>query len=316
MSVGLRVQDEWRPLAERWHEALYGRDGFYRRAWPVDHFRTSAHVGHAFADAIVALARKHRLTCVYDIGAGAGELLEQVAAGAPDLDLVAIEPGGRPADATSGIEWREHLPATMSGLVVANELLDVVPCQVVALDESSAVRIVEVDRSGRRERLGRRIDEAEASWLARWWPLDRPGDRAEIGRSREEVWAEVCSRTDGVCVAIDYGHMRTARPVAGSLTAYRAGRRVDRAYDGSCDITAHLAVDALQARVGGGLSSQRESLQRLWDRAPADTGGSGGSRLSMLRERSERGELTSRDGLGGHWWLVTETRAAKSGDAP
>ena len=69
-------------------QALYGSGGFYQRGErPAAHFRTSVHTSARYAAAVLALLRHTdaalghppRLDLV-DIGAGQGELLEQVLA--------------------------------------------------------------------------------------------------------------------------------------------------------------------------------------------------------------------------------------------
>jgi hypothetical protein len=54
-------------------------------------------------------------------------------------------------------------------------------------------------------------------------------------------------------MAIDYGHVRVERATGawdgGTLAAYRRGRLVSPVPDGSCNITAHVAVDACAAAV-------------------------------------------------------------------
>ncbi|MBM0240015.1 SAM-dependent methyltransferase, partial [Micromonospora sp. ATA32] len=94
--------------------------------------------------------------------------------------------------------------------------------------------------------------------------------RAEIGRTRDEAWADAVRKIDrGLALAVDYGHTRDERPVDGTLTGYRAGRQVAPVPDGSCDVTAHVAVDSVAAAgatVAGRtytLVSQREALRAL-----------------------------------------------------
>ena len=156
---------EWVPLRVAWHEALYGDDGFYRTSWPADHFRTSAHVSPAFAEAVVELARRHGLTSVCDIGAGGGELLAQIHRMEPSWTLLGVEIRPRPHGLPDEIGWRHELPAGHDGLVFANELLDNVPCDVVELDADGCHRVVEVDRVTGEERLGSPADPEQLRWL-------------------------------------------------------------------------------------------------------------------------------------------------------
>ena len=98
------------PWKAAWDEALYGATGFFRRESPAAHFRTSVHASPLFARALVRLVREAGLDTVVDIGAGRGELLGQVHAIAPDLDLLAVEVAARPAELPPAIAWTTALP--------------------------------------------------------------------------------------------------------------------------------------------------------------------------------------------------------------
>ncbi|WBB55424.1 SAM-dependent methyltransferase [Verrucosispora sp. WMMD573] len=147
-------------------------------------------------------------------------------------------------------------------------------------------------------------------------PTDRipPMGRAEIGRTRDEAWADALRRVDrGLALAVDYGHLRAERPIDGTLTGYRAGRQVPPVPDGSCDVTAHVAMDSVAssgarvARCAYVLTSQREALRALGadggrpalSLASSDPAGY----LRALATASAAAELTDPAGLGGHWWL-------------
>jgi SAM-dependent MidA family methyltransferase len=198
----------WRTAMER---ALYGPDGFYRRpgAGPADHFRTSAH-NPVFAEAVgrlvlrvdARLGRPARLDFV-DMAAGRGELVagvvEWLAAEAPEvaarLRAVAVDLGPRPDALPEAVEWAAAAPAGVVGLLVANEWLDNVVCDVAEVGDDGVVRIVEVDPGSGAERLGPLPDAAQREWLARWWPLgggeaDAAGDGApdtEFGDADSEA---------------------------------------------------------------------------------------------------------------------------------
>ena len=64
-----------------------------------------------------------------------------------------------------------------------------------------------VDTDGTESARAAPPDPADRAWLDRWWPLAEPGDRAEVGRPRDQAWAAAVGRIErGVAVAIDYGH--------------------------------------------------------------------------------------------------------------
>ncbi len=312
----MRSSGGWPTLRDAWQEALYGVDGFYRRALPSEHFRTSVHASPLFAAALVGWARQHGLTTVTDIGSGAGELLAQIHRIAPDLLLTGVDLRPRPRGLPDAVDWRHDVSGELSGLVLANELLDDIPCAVVEVDDVGAVRTVEIEPSSGAERLGALATAADTAWCDRWWPVRQPGERAEVGLEREDFWADICGRTTtGICVAIDYGHTRATRPGGGSFAAYRDGRAVPAVADGSCDLTAHVAVDALAARVGAQLERQRDVLPRLGvsarrpglELAATDPAGY----VRELAKAGEAAELTGSPGLGDFWWVVT--RVGSSG---
>lgn len=302
----------WREATQH---ALYGDGGFYRRTGdgPADHFRTSAHASPRFAEALLALARSAGLTTVVDVGAGRGELVRVLHAIDLGLRLVAVEVVDRPAGLPGDIEWAAEVPRDVDALVVANEWLDNVPVDIV-VHTADGPRVVRVDALGR-ERLGPRPDEDDLAWLERWWPAAGPGSRAEIGRPRDDAWAQlVAGVRRGLAVAIDYCHARPDRPVAGSLTGYRNGRQVPPVPDGSCDLTSHVALDACAAagEAAGAsatlLTTQRSALPALGlhgDRPPhglAATDPQG--YLAAMSAAGEVAELTARGGLGDFGWLV------------
>ncbi|TCB98961.1 hypothetical protein E0H26_05980 [Micromonospora zingiberis] len=142
----------------------------------------------------------------------------------------------------------------------------------------------------------------------------RPGNLAEIGRARDEAWAEAVGHVDrGLALAVDYGHLRAGRPVDGTLTGYRGGRQVPPVPDGSCDVTAHVAMDSVAsagervARCAYLLGSQRDGLRALGadgGRPPLSLAASDpAGYVRALAAASAAAELTDPAGLGGHWWL-------------
>lgn len=300
----------WLTWREAWDRALYGRDGFYHRQRPSDHFRTSVHASPLFARAIVTLVRRRRLNHLIDYGAGGGELLSHVRALAPELALTGVDLRARPPDLPAGITWLRRLPDRLNGVVIANELLDNVPCDVVELDDHHIVRVVEVQPVGGAERLGEPAASESLDWLERWWPLDRPGQRAAIGLPRDRVWSAACRRVHhGVALLVDYGHRRDSRPPTGTLASYRNGRQTPVRLDGRHDVTAHVAIDSVAAAVGGELNTQREMLHRLAvvanRPAPATVANEPGGYLRALAEAGAAMELTAQPGLGDFWWLLT-----------
>ncbi|MFF8269396.1 SAM-dependent methyltransferase [Streptomyces sp. NPDC016562] len=302
----------WRGAMET---ALYGPGGFYVRPGgpgPAGHFRTSVHASPLYARAVARLLRwvdaqlGHPAELgLVDVGAGRGELLAGVlAALEPEPELAArvrpyaVERARRPDGTDPRIRWVAEPPERTTGLLFANEWLDNVPLEI-----AQDGRYVLVAPDGT-ESAGGPLEGADRAWLERWWP---GGGRAEIGRTRDEAWAAAVGTLErGLAVAVDYAHTREARPPYGTLTGFRSGREVPPVPDGSCDVTAHVALDAC-AGPGAALLTQREAL--------ADLGVSGArpplalasadpaAYVRGLAAAGEAAELTARGGLGDFLWL-------------
>ncbi|MEH0823579.1 MULTISPECIES: SAM-dependent methyltransferase [unclassified Micromonospora] len=333
--------------------ALYGPDGFFvSGAGPAAHFRTSVHASPVFAASVLrqlemvdaALGHPARLDVV-DVGAGRGELLRTLLAqAAPELATrirpVAVERATRPPDLPPEIGWRPDIPDGITGLLLATEWLDNVPLDV-AVHTPAGWRVLLVDPTTRQETVGPPPSPTDTTWLTRWWPVPPPapmikefvsaegpdqdtnslitdvgqgGGRGEIGVERDLAWAGAVGKVArGLALAVDYGHLRESRPLDGTLTGYRGGRQVPPVPDGSCDVTAHVAMDSVAsagervARCAYSLVSQREALRALGadggrpplSLASRDPAGY----LRALATASAAAELTDPAGLGGHLWL-------------
>ncbi len=301
----------FRPWAVAMQDALYGEDGFFLRHSPAQHFRTSVTASPVFATAVRrlaglvddALGRPDPFDVV-DVGAGCGELLS----GLGDVPARWRLTGVDLAPAPGGLAWSATIPSC-AGLLIANEWLDDVPLSVL-FDG----RVVEVDAAGA-ERLGGPAAPPDLDWASRWWPQGR---RVEVGLSRDRAWAGAVGQLRrGLAAAVDYGHVlggitlgdRTQfgdrRP---TLTGYRDGRQVRPLPDGSCDLTAHVALDSCAAATGGRVIRQREALLSLGiddTPPPRELALSAPRRyLTRLQEASQAAELLDPRGLGSFGWLV------------
>ncbi|HTW19852.1 MAG TPA: SAM-dependent methyltransferase [Mycobacteriales bacterium] len=292
-------------------DALYGERGFYLGPdAPARNFRTASHAGPVWAQAIRTLADRVDAALgspagftIVDVGAGGGELLGRLASSAPRRwSLVGVDVAPRPHVLPGRVAWQDRPPHRVVGLLVAIELLDVVPLDIATVTERGP-RLLVVDPSGS-ERIGGPLTDADARWIERWRPRASLGDRIEIGRSRDEVWRALSGTVDrGVAVAIDYA-ADPEQSRAGSLTAYCAGREVAVRPDRGRDLTAHVSFDSL-TEPGDRVVTQREALTALGVRAdlPHYTG-EAPAYLAGLERTGAAAELLERSGLGGFTWLV------------
>jgi SAM-dependent MidA family methyltransferase len=302
-------------------DALYGAGGFYRSSdGPAGHFRTSSHVGAAFAEAVRRCAvevdtalGQPAVFDVVDVGAGRGELLTALAdRGVSERwRLTGVEVVDRPPGVPQPIRWQPDLPERVTGLVVANEWLDTIPLDIAVMTEHGP-RLVLVGDDGS-EVPGPPLMSAHQQWLDRWWPLAAVGDRGEIGSTRDDAWSTVIRSIDrGVAVAVDYTHLRRNRPAAGTLCGYRRGAAVAPLPDTTCDVTAHVALDACAhaGRLAGApdsiLMTQRSALRRLGVDAqrPLRTPADPKAYLSAVALAGAQAELIDRAGLGAFSWLI------------
>ena len=106
---------------------------------------------------------------------------------------------------------------------------------------------------------------------------------------------------------MDYAHTAATRPPFGTLTGFREGRETTAVPDGSCDITAHVALDAC-ALPGGRLLTQREALCALGvtgARPPLTLASTDpAAYVRALASATEAAELTAPGGLGDFRWLL------------
>lgn len=328
-----------RPWREAMQDALYGPAGFYHRpeGGPGQHFRTSTSASVHFARAVLRLlvvvdeelGRPGRLDLV-EVAAARGALLTTIAALAatkvPDLAdrlvLTGVELAARPSGLPPAIGWVADLAdlPPLTGLLLANEWLDNVPLDVVE-QTGDGPRLVQVEADGT-ESLDGAPAAAEQAWLRDWWPGLADGDRADVGLPRDDAWSAAVRRlSGGLALAIDYGHVLPERAsgayAGGTLTGYRGGRQVGAVPDGSCDITAHVALDSVAAAGAAAagtaadgtlLTDQRSALRALGltgarperELAARDPRGY----LAALQSSGEQAELTARGGLGDFGWVL------------
>jgi len=313
----------WTPWKQTWDQALYGESGFYRQpSGPAGHFSTATQgvpqIGEQLAGALLTLMDQEGLTTFVDMACGRGELLEQVHRLRPQLLCLGVDVVARP-DLSEPIGWLqspggERLPDGLDGLtdtlLFANEWLDVVPCPIAELGEHGELCEVMVNASTGDEKLGDLLSGAGLRWCERFWPVEdlEPGDRVEIGQTRDLAWEDLLSRLgSGLAIAVDYGHTIDSRPRQGTLTGFREGRQVLPVPDGSCDLTAHVAMDAL---IHDKLLDQRTALKQLGVSGqipPVELART--SPMAYLRglsSASAAAALTARGGLGDFLWAFKQ----------
>ena len=308
-----------------WRDAwMSANERFYGSQNAEDHFLTSIEMSSTVAAVIARMidSQRSRLDAedfhVIDIGAGSGRLLELLRTHlGDDVHLLGVDIRERPADLPADISWHRALIDSESenitqrdgeicGIVIAHEFLDDVPCDVVELDDELEPRVVLVDPASGIEELGPRLEDPAArrlltdarvqammEWLRTWWPPTRPGARREIGLDRERVWSKLTGIVhSGMAIAVDYAHARSDRAAglwdAGTVKGFSGGRPRRSTPDGTCNVTAHVSIDALASPTGTIASQSQVIADSTLNSWPSGLGS-----YTWLMQPIERGTMTS-----------------------
>ena len=313
------------PFSEYMQLALYGEGGFYttggRAGRRGGDFITSPEVGPLFGTVIARaldtwwkeLGSPSRFDVV-ECGAGPGTLARSILAAQPEcadaMHYVAVEiAASQRALHPQGIESRETLPdGPITGVIMANELLDNLPFRLFVFDGSWMEAFVSLATGGQFVEVLRTPD-AVPSCL----PLNAPlGSRAPI-QDAAASWVRDCLSkiNHGRLLLFDYCSTSTAEI---ALTPWREWLRTYRdqvrgahylTEPGSQDITAQVLLD--QLTTGFTTSAQSDFLKHwginelvnegadYWENmkhAPDITA------MKMRSRSNEATALTDRSGLG------------------
>lgn len=199
--------------------------------------------------------------------------------------------------------------ASVTGVILANELLDALPVHVVTMTRDGLREIFVGERDGALEAVeGMPSRPAIAEYLARSGASLETGARAEVGLEAER-WIEraASSLRLGFLLLFDYGHdaaeLFSPAHAGGTLMAYRAhtARGDDPLRDpGGRDLTAHVnftAVRAAAERAGLTAIGAVDQTYFLTNLGIAERLDSGSDRRSVARRLAAKSLLIP-GGLG------------------
>ncbi|MBX9346971.1 SAM-dependent methyltransferase [Chromobacterium vaccinii] len=160
------------------------------------------------------------------------------------------------------VEWADRLPDSIDGIVIGNELLDAMPCEMVFRDEGRRLRQRGVTvRDGALCYEDRDFADARLAELAAQLVPDIPRYETEISLANRGFIATVAGAlTRGAILMIDYGHAASEyyhpeRSMGTLLGHYRHHTVQDPFYlPGLMDLTCHVDFSAVaQSGIDAGL---------------------------------------------------------------
>jgi SAM-dependent MidA family methyltransferase len=327
-------------VAEFMELALYHPEhGYYassaRRSGRAGDFFTSVDVGPVFGDMIaVELADMWELLSpgepqaidLVEAGAGDGRLmrdiLDALTRDVPELyarlrvtlvesSAVArrAQPGTLEGHRRCLISSGDELPRPVTGVIMANELLDALPVHVIQFGEHDVDEIYVTEREGILvETTGPVSDDRIRDYVAQSGVSPRAGVRAEVGLAATDWISDAAAALDkGFLLLFDYAReaaeLYSGVHPGGTLAAYRrhmldSSRWLD--HPGHSDLTAHVNLTAVRAAAAASGLTALGALDQTYfllnlglvDRLSSD------QTVAALRQRIAAQALLMPGGLG------------------
>ena len=215
--------------------------------------------------------------CLYEFGAGSGRLAADLLAELERLDtlpthyyIIDLSPDliERQRDTLARalphllprVSWLSTLPADIDGVVIGNELLDAMPCELIHWNPAPQQRGVALDENGFVWR-DRPIDDPRLRAQAQALAIAEPGYLSEISLSNQAFLRTLAGRlARGAVLLLDYGFPQREyyhpQRHMGTLIGHYRHHTVDDPFflPGLMDLTCHVDFSAVaQAGIDAGL---------------------------------------------------------------
>lgn len=232
-------------------------------------FTTAPEMTPLFGETLTTAFASLATQGVLELGAGSGALAKSILAVAANYDYRILEVSAdlreRQQRALGGIhaQWLDTMPNEIEGIVLLNEVLDAVPCEVVRFQDSRYEQALVAGNEKGFEFVWRPLVDGALFELAKHRIAPIEGYTSEINLEAEALGATLASRLSkskpaAMCV-IDYGFPRrefyTPSRMRGTLMChYRHRAHGDPlVLPGLQDITSHIDFTAMaEAAVDAG----------------------------------------------------------------
>jgi SAM-dependent MidA family methyltransferase len=150
------------------------------------------------------------------------------------------------------IEWLAQLPSEMDGVIIGNEVLDAMPCELIHWTPAPQQRGVSLDHDQQFVWQDRPITDASLQQQAEQLPIDAQDYLSEINLNNQAFISTLAARlTRGAIVLIDYGFPQREyyhpQRNMGTLIGHYRHHTVDDPFTlpGLMDLTCHVDFSAV-----------------------------------------------------------------------
>ncbi|MDO4877990.1 MAG: class I SAM-dependent methyltransferase [Neisseria sp.] len=279
----IQESDNWLPFSQFMEMVLYTPQyGYYTGgAWKIGaagDFVTAPAISPLFAHTLgrqLGELLPGTAGNIYEFGAGGGELaadlLDSLAGGLNTYYIIELSAGlaerqkqfitrANP-QAAAKVRWLDRLPARFDGIIIGNEVLDAIPCELVSRSGGGFQRMGVAVENGRFAQTPRPLEQPELIRLAAAYFPDTSPYTSELHPRQYAFARTLAQRLErGALILIDYGfdaaqYYHPQRHMGTLIGHYRHHTVHDPFFHiGLTDLTSHVNfTDIAQAATDAGL---------------------------------------------------------------